>query len=179
MSIINTLPPERTRPEPGACTRVYAWTFNIVAREERGCIVAAARGEYIPYFIRAAAARTGFDREEMKGRSCLARLDHPSSLSRRIGKRKAAEAIYLLSHRGEVEERGAAGSEGREEKSREEWGGEVVGSGCRGGSEEEGGRKLLILKSSPSTVILTFSLLFHLIISAQNGGLLPSVLSAE
>lgn len=92
-------------------TRVHAWTFNIVAREERACIVAAARGEYIPYFIRAAAARTGFDREEMKGRSCLARQDHPSSLSRRIGKRKAAEAIYLLSHRGEGE--GRWGGEGR------------------------------------------------------------------
>ncbi|MEQ2178962.1 hypothetical protein GOODEAATRI_019589 [Goodea atripinnis] len=48
----------------------------------------------------------------MKGRSCLARLDHPSSLSHRIGKRKAAEAIYLLSHRG-----GGGGGE-REEKEK-------------------------------------------------------------
>lgn len=87
-------------------------TFNIVARSESvfqrsGLHCAAVQREYIPYFIRTAAARTGFDREEMKGRSCLARLDHPSSLSHRIGKRKAAEAIYLLSHRGE--KRGGVG----------------------------------------------------------------------
>lgn len=75
-----------------------------------GLHCAAVQREYIPYFIRAAAARTGFDREEMKGRSCLARLDHPSSLSHRIGKRKAAEAIYLLSHRG------GGGGERRERK---------------------------------------------------------------
>lgn len=75
-----------------------------------GLHCAAVQREYIPYFIPAAAARTGFDREEMKGRSCLARLDHPSSLSHRIGKRKAAEAIYLLSHRG------GGGGERRERK---------------------------------------------------------------
>lgn len=72
---------------------------------------AAEQREYIPCFIPAAAARTGFDREEMKGRSCLARLDHPSSLSHRIGKRKAAEAIYLLSLRG-----GGGGDGGEEER---------------------------------------------------------------
>lgn len=122
------------------------WTFNIVAREEsvfqrNGLHCAAVQREYIPYFIPAAAARTGFDREEMKGWSCLARLDHPSSLSHRIGKRKAAEAIYLLSHRGRGEGGGGGGGGGRDEGGRKE-------------------KKLLILKSSPSTVILTFSLFF-------------------
>lgn len=98
------------------------WTFNIVAREEsvfqrNGLHCAAVQREYIPYFIPAAAARTGFDREEMKGWSCLARLDHPSSLSHRIGKRKAAEAIYLLSHRGRGEGGGGGGGRGGEEGS--------------------------------------------------------------
>lgn len=115
-----------------------------------GLHCAAVQREYIPYFIRTAAVRTGFDREEMKGRSCLARLDHPSSLSHRIGTRKAAEAIYLLSHRG------------------------------RGGRREEKEEKktinieILSIHSNPHVFPL-----FHLIISAQNGGLLPSVLSAE
>ena len=85
------------------------------------CIVQQCKREYIPYFIPAAAARTGFDREEMKGRSCLARLDHPSSLSHRIGKRKAAEAIYLLSHRGGG---GREGGKEEEEEEGEEKGGE-------------------------------------------------------
>lgn len=89
-----------------------------------GLHCAAVQREYIPYFIRAAAARTGFDREEMKGRSCLARLDHPSSLSHRIGKRKAAEAIYLLSHRG------GGGGGGEEQRGKEEEG--------EGGKEEKG-----------------------------------------
>ena len=128
------------------------------------CIVQQCKREYIPYFIPAAAARTGFDREEMKGRSCLARLDHPSSLSHRIGKRKAAEAIYLLSHRG------GGGREGRRRRRRRV---------RKKGGREKRKKKLLILKSSPSTVILTFFPLFHLIISAQNGGLLPSALSTE
>lgn len=82
---------------------------GVSAFHRRRLHCAAVQREYIPYFIRAAAARTGFDREEMKGRSCLARLDHPSSLSHRIGKRKAAEAIYLLSHRG-----GGGGGEGED-----------------------------------------------------------------
>lgn len=107
------------------------WTFNIVTREEsvfqrNGLHCAAVQREYIPYFIPAAAARTGFDREEMKGWSCLARLDHPSSLSHRIGKRKAAEAIYLLSHRGRGEGGGGGGG-GRGEE----------GSGRGGGGEKK------------------------------------------
>lgn len=145
------------------------WTFNIVAREEsvfqrNGLHCAAVQREYIPYFIPAAAARTGFDREEMKGWSCLARLDHPSSLSHRIGKRKAAEAIYLLSHRGRGEGGGGGGRGGEE------------GSG-RGGGEKRKKTiniKILSIHSNPHV----FSL-FHLIISAQNEGFLPSVLSTE
>lgn len=140
------------------------WTFNIVAREEsvfqrNGLHCAAVQREYIPYFIPAAAARTGFDREEMKGWSCLARLDHPSSLSHRIGKRKAAEAIYLLSHRGRGEGGGGGGG----------------GSG-RGGEKRKKtiNIKILSIHSNPHV----FSL-FHLIISAQNEGFLPSVLSTE
>lgn len=143
------------------------WTFNIVAREEsvfqrNGLHCAAVQREYIPYFIPAAAARTGFDREEMKGWSCLARLDHPSSLSHRIGKRKAAEAIYLLSHRGRGEGGGGGGGG---------WG----GSG-RGGEKRKKtiNIKILSIHSNPHV----FSL-FHLIISAQNEGFLPSVLSTE
>lgn len=111
--------------------------------QRSGLHCAAVQREYIPYFIPTAAARTGFDREEMKGRSCLARLDHPSSLSHRIGKRKAAEAIYLLSHRGRGGRKG--------ERSVCVW---------WGGERKEKKKKLLILKSSPSTVILTFSLFF-------------------
>lgn len=138
------------------------WTFNIVARGEvsvfqrKGLHCAAVQREYIPYFIPAAAAQTGFDREEMKGRSCLARLDHPSSLSRRIGKRKAAEAIYLLSHRGRGGRRREGGREG-------------------GGGGWEGGTiniKILSIHSNPHVFFL-----FHLIITTQNGELLPSVLS--
>lgn len=135
------------------------WTFNIVALcevsvfQRTGLHCAAVQREYIPYFIPAAAARTGFDREEMKGRSCLARLDHPSSLSHRIGKRKAAEAIYLLSHRGRGGRRRGRGK--RKEKK-------TINI------------KILSIHSNPHV----FSL-FHLIISAQNGGLLPSVLSTE
>lgn len=116
-----------------------------------GLHCAAVQREYIPYFIPAAAARTGFDREEMKGRSCLARLDHPSSLSHRIGKRKAAEAIYLLSHRG------GGGGERRERKD----------------GQKTINIKILSIHNNPHV----FSL-FHLIISAQNGGLLPSDSSA-
>lgn len=112
---------------------------------------AAVQREYIPYFIPAAATRTGFDREEMKGRSCLARLDHPSSLSHRIGKRKAAEAIYLLSHRKRRGER-------------------------KGGKRKEKKKTINIKIPSIHNNPRVFSL-FHLIISAQNGGLLPSVLS--
>lgn len=125
--------------------------------QRTGLHCAAVQREYIPYFIPAAAARTGFDREEMKGRSCLARLDHPSSLSHRIGKRKAAEAIYLLSHRG---------------RGGEEGGGGVGGGGEKG--KKTINIKILSIHSNPHV----FSL-FHLIISAQNGGLLPSVLSTE
>lgn len=98
----------------------------------RGLHCAAVQREYIPYFIPAAAARTGFDREEMKGRSCLARLDHPSSLSHRIGKRKAAEAIYLLSHRGRGGKRRKTEKEGGREGGKE-GGRRRCGLGLEGG----------------------------------------------
>lgn len=85
-----------------------------------------------------AAPDCGCDSEEMEGRSCLAWLDHPSSLSLRIGKKgKAAEAIYLLSHRGEGGRRGEERRRGRKEARERE--------------RERREKKLLILKSSPAS----------------------------
>lgn len=103
----------RLHPATASCSAGYCG--NLISSSENGrgdgrchggrvvvcCAEKAVQRDY-SLFYSCSSTRTSFDREEMKGRSCLARLDHPSFLSHRIGKGKQQrQSTFCLFENGE------------------------------------------------------------------------------